>query len=103
MPRDRVGHLWVLHTKSVPRNGLRERRDLERDADEPRSLLPRRAIVPREILLLAVFFGVSLSRFFGVISGMDGMTACGVSMMCRFLVMPTVVMLRCFLVVSGSL
>jgi hypothetical protein len=54
------------------------------------------------ILLLAVFLGVSLSRFFGVISGMDGMTACGVSMMCRFLVMPTVVMLRCFLVVSGS-
>jgi Domain of unknown function (DUF892) len=45
---------------------------------------------------------VSLSRFFGVISGMDGMTACGVSMMCRFLVMPTVVMLRCFFVVSGS-
>src|SRR5262249_26563650 len=46
MPRDRVGHLWVLHAKSVPRNGLRERRDLERDADEPRSLLPRRAIDP---------------------------------------------------------
>jgi hypothetical protein len=45
---------------------------------------------------------VSLSRFFGVIYGMDGMTACGVSMMCRFLVMPTVVMLRCFFVVSGS-
>jgi Domain of unknown function (DUF892) len=43
---------------------------------------------------------VSLSRFFGVIYGMDG--ACGVSMMCRFLVMPTVVMLRCFFVVSGS-
>ena len=54
------------------------------------------------ILLLAVFLGVSLSRFFGVISGMDGMTACGVSMMRRFLVMPTVVMLRCFSVVSGS-
>ena len=49
-----------------------------------------------------MFLGVSLSRFFGVISGMDGMTACGVSMMCRFLVMPTVVMLRCFSVVSGS-
>ena len=46
MPRDRIGHLWVLHAKSVPRNGLRERRDLERDADEPRSLLPRRAIDP---------------------------------------------------------
>src|SRR5262245_29018611 len=46
MPRDRVGHLWVLHAKSVPRNRLRERRDLERDADEPRSLLPRRAIDP---------------------------------------------------------
>jgi len=46
MPRDRVGHLWVLHAKSVPRNGLRERRDLERDADESRSLLPRRAIDP---------------------------------------------------------
>ena len=54
------------------------------------------------MLLLAVLLRVSLSRFFGVISGMDGMTACGVSMMCRFLVMPTVVMLRCFLVVSGS-
>src|SRR5215467_599531 len=46
MPRDRVGHLWVLHAKSVPRNRLRERRDLERDADEPRSLFPRRAIDP---------------------------------------------------------
>src|SRR5262245_42393643 len=46
MPRDRVGHLWVLHAKSVPRNGLRERRDLERDADKPRSLVPRRAIDP---------------------------------------------------------
>ena len=44
MPRDRVRHLWVLHAKSVPRNGLWERRDLEFDADEPRSLLPNRAI-----------------------------------------------------------
>src|SRR4051812_26413102 len=35
MPRDRVGHLWVLHAKSVPRNGLWERGDLEFDADEP--------------------------------------------------------------------
>jgi len=42
MPRDRVGHLWVLHAKSVPRNGLWERRGLEYDADEPR--LPSRAI-----------------------------------------------------------
>jgi hypothetical protein len=42
MPRDRVGHLWVLHAKSVPRNGLWERRGLECDADEPR--LPSRAI-----------------------------------------------------------
>jgi hypothetical protein len=46
MPRDRVGHLWVLHAKSVPRNGLWEGRDLEFDADEPRSLLPNRAIDP---------------------------------------------------------
>jgi hypothetical protein len=46
MPRDRVGHLWVLHAKSAPRNGLWERRDLEFDADEPRSLLPSRAIDP---------------------------------------------------------
>jgi hypothetical protein len=33
---------------------------------------------------------------------MDGVTTCGVSMMCRFLVMPTVVVLRRFFVVSGS-
>jgi hypothetical protein len=46
MPRDRVGHLWVLHAKSVPRNGLRERRDLECGADEPSSLVPRQAIDP---------------------------------------------------------
>ncbi len=46
MPRDRVGHLWVLHAKSVPRNGLWERRDLEFDAYEPRSLLPSRALNP---------------------------------------------------------
>src|SRR5215470_5651103 len=46
MPRDRFRHIWVLHAKSVPRNGLRERRDLERDADESRSPLPRRAIDP---------------------------------------------------------
>src|SRR5262249_7004018 len=38
MPRDRIGHLWVLHAKSVPRNGLRERRDLERAADTRGSL-----------------------------------------------------------------
>jgi hypothetical protein len=54
------------------------------------------------MLLLAVFLGVSLSRFFGVISGMDSVTARGVSMMCRFLVVTTVVMLRRFSVVSGS-
>ena len=42
MPRDRVGHLWVLHAKSVPRNGLWERWGLECDADEPR--LSSRAI-----------------------------------------------------------
>jgi hypothetical protein len=45
---------------------------------------------------------MSFSRFFGVISGMVGVTACGVSMVCRFLVMPTVVMLCSFFVVSGS-
>src|SRR5262249_22496316 len=38
--------VWVLHAHSRPRNGLRERRDLERDADESRSPLPRRAIDP---------------------------------------------------------
>ena len=54
------------------------------------------------ILFLAVLLRVSLSRFFGVISGMAGMTTCGVSMMCRFLMMPTVVVLRRFLVMSGS-
>src|SRR2546423_15703512 len=43
MPRDRVGHLWVLHAKSVPRNGLWERRELEIFAGEPRGLLPNRA------------------------------------------------------------
>jgi UDP-N-acetylmuramyl pentapeptide phosphotransferase/UDP-N-acetylglucosamine-1-phosphate transferase len=63
-----------------------------------RCFLPR----PSGILLLAVFFHVSFSRFFSVISGMDGVTTCGVSMMCRFLVMPTVVVLRRFFVVSGS-
>src|SRR5258707_110939 len=26
MPRERVGHLWILHAKSVPRHGLWERR-----------------------------------------------------------------------------
>jgi hypothetical protein len=41
-----------------------------------------------------VLLGMSLSGLFGVISGMGGMTACSVSMMCRLL--PTVVMLRCF-------
>ena len=49
-----------------------------------------------------MLFGVRLPRFFGVISGMDGVTAGGVSVMCRFLVMPTVVMLRRFFVVSGG-
>jgi hypothetical protein len=44
IPCDRVGPLWVLHAKSVPRNGLWEGRDLEFDADEPRPLLPNRAI-----------------------------------------------------------
>ena len=49
-----------------------------------------------------MFLRVSLSRFFGVISGMDGVAASGVSMMCRFFVMPTVVVLRRLPVVSGS-
>src|SRR5215470_12170963 len=40
MSRDRVGHLWVLYAKSVPRNGLWERRGLECDADEPRFTAP---------------------------------------------------------------
>jgi hypothetical protein len=65
-------------------------------------MLQDRRLVPQELLFLAVFLRVSLSRFFSVISGMDGVTACGVSMMCRFLVMPTVVVLRRFSVVSGS-
>jgi len=34
------------HTLRIAAAALRERRDLERDADEPRSLLPRRAIDP---------------------------------------------------------
>jgi hypothetical protein len=50
-----------------------------------------------------VFLGVSLSRFFGVISGVDGVTACGVSMMCRFLVLPAVVMLSGFPVMAGGM
>jgi hypothetical protein len=45
---------------------------------------------------------MSYSRYFGVISGMVGVTACRVSMVCRFLVMPTVVMLCSYFVVSGS-
>jgi hypothetical protein len=44
MPRDRVGHLWCLHTQSVPRDRLRERRDLEPDAKRPSPCLPRRAL-----------------------------------------------------------
>jgi hypothetical protein len=64
-------------------------------------VLQDRRLVPQELLFLAVFLRVSLSRFFSVISGMGGVTACGVSMMCRFLVMPTVVVLRRFSVVSG--
>src|SRR4029453_17295035 len=44
MPRNRVGHLWFLHAQSVPRDGLRERRDLEPDADGPRPCLPSRGL-----------------------------------------------------------
>ena len=40
MSRDRGGHLWVLYVKSVPWNGLWERRGLECDADEPRFTAP---------------------------------------------------------------
>src|SRR5262249_29444969 len=47
MPRDRVGHLWVLHAKSVPRNGLWERRDLELITGRPGSPLPCRALETR--------------------------------------------------------
>ena len=72
MPRDRVGHLWVLHSKSVPRNGLRERRDLERDADDSRSLLPRRAIasqtLSRELLCGTEPLGLERTEGSGVIS-----------------------------------
>src|SRR6266516_2346628 len=44
-PRDPLNaSARVLHANSVPRNGLRGRRDLELNSDEPRSLSPSRAI-----------------------------------------------------------
>src|SRR5262245_40550356 len=62
MPRDRVGHLWVLHAKSVPRNGLWERRGLECDAAEPR--LPSRAIdpalMPMRLMLIVVTVAMAM-------------------------------------------
>src|SRR5262245_16438557 len=44
MPRERVGHLWILPAKSVPRHGLRQRRELELVAARPGSPLPRGAL-----------------------------------------------------------
>src|SRR5262249_53450262 len=44
MPRLGVGRLWFLHTQSIPRNGLRDRRGLEPDTDGPSPRLPRRAL-----------------------------------------------------------
>jgi hypothetical protein len=68
MPRNRVGHLWFLHAQSVPRDGLRERRDLEPDTEWPSPCLLRKALV----LVLRVFgalglvisgFGLASARF----------------------------------------
>jgi hypothetical protein len=50
-----------------------------------------------------VLLGVSLSRFLSVVSGVDGVSPGGVSMMCRFLVLPTVVMLSRFPVMAGGM
>src|SRR5262249_54938750 len=42
MPRERVGRLWILHAKSVPRHGLWERRELGSGAAPPEAGVPRR-------------------------------------------------------------
>jgi hypothetical protein len=47
-----------------------------------------------------MLFGVSFSRLFSMVSGMAGMPTRGVSVMCRFFVVATFVMLGSFLMVA---
>jgi hypothetical protein len=50
-----------------------------------------------------VFLSVSFPRLLGVVPGMVGVTARGVSVVCRFLVVPTIVMLGRLPVMAGSM
>ena len=49
-----------------------------------------------------MFLGVSLPCLFGMISGVNGMSSCRMSMMGGFLVLPTVVMLGRLAVMPGG-
>jgi hypothetical protein len=48
-----------------------------------------------------VLLSVDLSRFFGVIAGMHGITSCRVSVMGRLFVVPAFMMLSCLIVMTG--
>ena len=50
-----------------------------------------------------MFLGVRFPRLHGVVSGMVGVPPCGVRVVCRFLVLPAVVMFRRFLVMAGGM
>jgi hypothetical protein len=54
-------------------------------------------------LFLAVLFGVSLNRFFGVPSGVNNVAPRCVSMVCRLFVMSGLVMLSRFPVVASGM
>jgi hypothetical protein len=54
-------------------------------------------------LFLSMFLSVSLPRILRMLSGMDGVSGCRVSMMGRFFMLPSVMMLGRFTVMVGGM
>jgi hypothetical protein len=54
-------------------------------------------------LFFAVLFGVSHHRVFGVLSSVNHVAPCGVSMVCRLFMMSSVVMFGGFAVVASGM
>jgi hypothetical protein len=60
-------------------------------------------VVAQPSLFLAMLLGMSFDRLIGMRSSMNRMPSCGMSVMCRFLMVSGVVVLRCFPVMPSSI
>jgi hypothetical protein len=107
LARDDVGKFPFLRAQPYGTAARLIESDVEALQPTELLLVQERVVIPatqaiRE-LVFSVFLGVSLPRLFGVLSRLNGVARCRVSMMGRFFLLPTVMMLGRFTVMAACM